>query len=151
LPSSLPCKGELLNIKNVCFYLRNWGGSPSITQEGWEYNVSPTPELPFNKILLDNQIQYRSISGSRENHDNFRDAWGRISLSEWTDLKSPLLIEENSRRHVTILCEITFNEDMEGEVCKMFSNEKPIDFDIRILFNSTKSVDRVKLQPSRIG
>lgn len=143
-------KRESLNIKNIYFYLRNCGSSPSIIQEGWEYNVNPTPELPLNKILLDSQIQYRSISGSRKNHDSFRDAWGRIKLTEWTDLKSPLLIEKNSRRHVTILCEITFNEDMESEVCAMFPDGESSNFDIRFLFNSTESVEKIKLQPARI-
>lgn len=143
-------QGNFLHIKNIRFYLRNW---PSLvdSQEGWEYDIMPTTELPINKILIDHQIQYRSMGVNTEKHNNFRDEWGRINPQDWSYVDGSLLIEKNSKKHVTILCELTFENTQDVELNKLFSIDSATCIDMEIEFNSRTLKERVMLKSANLG
>lgn len=137
-----------LPIKNIRFYLRNW---PSFmeSQKEWEYDVLVSAkELPINRVLMDHKMQYRNMAINTERHNSFRDEWGGIDPQEWSCVDGSLLIAKNSKRHVSILCELTFDNFQEAEVDKSFSNCNVTYLDLKIEFNSRKMKKRVALQPA---
>ena len=144
-------KGNFLHVKNIRFYLRNW---PSFidSQEGWEYDIMPTTELPINKILMGHRIQYKSMGViNTESHNNFRDEWGRVNTQDWSHIDGSLLIERDSKKHVTILCELTFESMQDTEVDKLFSIDSANYLDVKIEFNSRTLKKRVILKPAELG
>jgi hypothetical protein len=138
-----------LYVRNIRFYLRNWA-SVVDSQEGWEYEVMTTAELPILKVLINHPMQYRNMGIHTERRNNFRDDWGRIKPQEWSHIDGSFLIEKNFTKHVTILCELTFENMQNVEVDKLFSINSATFVDIKIEFDSRILKKRVMLKPASL-
>ncbi|WP_225852689.1 hypothetical protein, partial [Haemophilus parainfluenzae] len=95
-------------------------------------DVMPTTELPITKVLVNHQIQYRRMIGDTENHNNFRDEWGRINLQDWSNIDGSLLVEKDSQKHITILCELTFESKHRQAANSLFPANRAINLDIKV-------------------
>lgn len=145
LPSTK--KQELGNIKKLRYYLSGWPSCAPPT-DGWEYDVRLTSKIPINKLLVNHQMQYRQLVGDRNNHDNFRYAWGLLEPDDWTNLDASLQLLENSSKHFTILFELVLSDnDSKKEAYTIFPINKPVKIEICIEYNKTLVAKQVSLEP----